>query len=157
MGMILLEGSMEHMSLLLGGSVFNNIFYRLMGASVGKNAYIEGRALEYDLLSVGEGATVGRETYPQCHTVERLVIRNAPVTLESSATMRSRSVIMPGATLSKGSCLQEFSLLLKGEVTGTNEVWWGNPASRRPPGVYSSFDLNLKDEQCVSFSSLELI
>ena len=99
MGMILLNGSMEHMSLLLGCSVFNNIFYRLLGASVGKNAYIEGGALEYDLLSVGEGATVGRETYPQCHTVERLVICNAPITLESSATMRSGSVIMPGATL----------------------------------------------------------
>lgn len=129
--MILLLDTIEDMQHFIDGTVFNNVFHRMLGATVGSNAYIDGgRALEYDLLHVGEGVAIG-DCNPQAHTVERHVIRHAMITLQENSTMRQNAIVMPGAVLGVGTSLRENGLLLKGEETGRGEVWMGNPATRR--------------------------
>ena len=52
------------------GTVLAVWFYRAMGACVGARACVHGKALEFDLLNVAEGASIGRLCDTTCHTVE---------------------------------------------------------------------------------------
>ncbi|KAH8063265.1 hypothetical protein JL722_2429 [Aureococcus anophagefferens] len=98
------------------GTVFAAYFYRLMGADVDDTSTLLGKALEFDLLTVGPGASVGRLCDATCHTVENMVIKLAPVKIGARADVRSRAVVMPGGTLSDGATLLQNSLTLKGEL-----------------------------------------
>jgi len=48
--MMNVKGALSPLAENLQGTVFNSWYYRMMGAKVGKNAYLAGLALEYDLL-----------------------------------------------------------------------------------------------------------
>ena len=134
--MFLTEEVVVELQAVFHGTIFFNWYLRAMGATVGNDVWFVGSALEYDLLHLGDGATVG-ECVPQAHTVERFVIRNALVTVEMGATMSSGSLVMPGATLGEGTRLHQGALVMKGEATGRGEYWAGNPASsvKRPHHV----------------------
>jgi hypothetical protein len=110
------------------GTVFAAYFYRLMGADVDDTSTLLGKALEFDLLTVGPGASVGRLCDATCHTVENMVIKLAPVKIGARADVRSRAVVMPGGTLSDGATLLQNSLTLKGELAPPKTVWAGLPA-----------------------------
>jgi len=110
------------------GTVFAAYFYRLMGADVDDTSTLLGKALEFDLLTVGPGASVGRLCDATCHTVENMVIKLAPVRIGARADVRSRAVVMPGGTLSDGATLLQNSLTLKGELAPPKTVWAGLPA-----------------------------
>merc|ERR1719235_820922 len=65
------KGSMSHLAESLQGTPFQAWYYRMMGAKIGKRAYIAGICLEYDLLEVGDGGAINEECDTTAHTVER--------------------------------------------------------------------------------------
>ena len=69
MVMMLLAGAAEDVIDSLGGTAWMAIYYRLMGARVGKDCCLFGLALEYDLLTLGDRVAVGWECDTTCHTV----------------------------------------------------------------------------------------
>ena len=110
------------------GTVLAVWFYRAMGASIGHRACVHGKALEYDLLNVADGASIGRLCDTTCHTVENMVIKLADVSIGRAADVGARSVVMPGASLGDGASLLPHSLVLKGEAAPAGSTYAGLPA-----------------------------
>merc|ERR1719253_295257 len=128
--MLNFKGAMAPLSHLLSGTAYNIWFYRLMGAKVGKDAYLDGIALEYDLLEVGSRAAINADCDATAHTVERMVLKMAYVRVGEDSAMLPGSVVMPGGLLEPGALLLERSQVLKGDVVRTGEVYAGQPAQR---------------------------
>jgi len=128
--MLNFKGAMAPLAEHLCGTAFQIWFYRLMGAKVGRNAYLAGLALEFDLLEVGDGAAVNAECDCTAHTVERMVLKMAHVRAERGSALLPGSVVMPGGLLEQGALLLERSQVLKGDVVRVGEVWAGQPAQR---------------------------
>jgi len=133
--MLNFKGAMAPLADHLAGTAFQNGYYRLMGAKIGRNAYLSGIALEFDLLEVGDGAAINDDCDATAHTVERMVLKMAPVRIEPSSAMLPGSVVMPGGLLEKGALLLERSQVLKGDVVRAGEVWAGQPAQKIVHGV----------------------
>ena len=110
------------------GTVLAVWFYRAMGASIGHRACVHGKALEYDLLNVADGASIGRLCDTTCHTVENMVIKLADVSIGKASDVGARSVVMPGASLGDGASLLPHSLVLKGEAAPAGSTYAGLPA-----------------------------
>jgi acetyltransferase-like isoleucine patch superfamily enzyme len=113
---------------IFNGSVYVIWMYRAFGSKIGENACLLGSPLEFDLLEVGECATVGLDCDVTCHTVEMMVIKLAPVIVGPGATIRNGSVLMPGGEMEPCSVLLDQSQVLKGETVPAGEVWAGLPA-----------------------------
>jgi acetyltransferase-like isoleucine patch superfamily enzyme len=128
--MLNFKGAMAPLADHLTGTAFQIWYYRAMGAKIGKNAYIAGIALEFDLLELGDGAAINDDCDATAHTVERMVLKMAPVKVEANASIFPGSVVMPGGLMEKGSLLLERSQVLKGDVVRAREVWAGQPAKR---------------------------
>jgi amino acid adenylation domain-containing protein len=114
----------------MGGTVFSPLFFRAMGAKVGKDACIFGSAMEFDLLQIGAYASVGDDCDLTNHTVENMVIKLAPTKIGRNATMRAGAIVMPGGVMQDNSCLMEVSVVLKGEVVSSGLTYAGLPADR---------------------------
>ena len=110
------------------GTVLAVWFYRAMGASIGHRACVHGKALEFDLLQVADGASIGRLCDTTCHTVENMVIKLADVSIGKASDVGARSVVMPGASLGDGASLLPHSLVLKGEAAPAGSTYAGLPA-----------------------------
>ena len=126
--MMTLLGPVYPLLSAFNGTWYAAAYYRLMGADAGENAFIWGKLLEFDLLTVGAGGSIGRLCDATCHTVENMVIKLAPVKVGARADVRARSVVMPGGTLGDGATLLQNSLTLKGEFAAERTVWAGLPA-----------------------------
>jgi hypothetical protein len=116
--MVLME-TVDNVLDLLAGTPFAVWVYRMFGAHIGEGTCLMGSPLEFDLLHVADRGTV-----------ERMVIKLAPVTVGKGGTMRNASMLMPGATLGERASILELSQVLKGEAAGAGEVWAGLPAQR---------------------------
>ena len=113
----------------LQGTIFANIYYRAMGASVGTNACILANGiLEADLISIGDEVSIGRDHIFTAHTIENMLIKMEPVRHLRGSTVRNRSFVLPGCTMERHSTLLENSYTLKGETIPAGERWSGTPA-----------------------------
>eukprot|EP00425_Heterocapsa_triquetra_P036026 CAMPEP_0195079106 /NCGR_PEP_ID=MMETSP0448-20130528/21115_1 /TAXON_ID=66468 /ORGANISM="Heterocapsa triquestra, Strain CCMP 448" /LENGTH=1754 /DNA_ID=CAMNT_0040111911 /DNA_START=38 /DNA_END=5302 /DNA_ORIENTATION=+ len=130
--MLNFKGAMAPLGDHLSGTAFQIWYYRLMGAKIGKNAYLSGIALEFDLLHVGNGAAINDDCDATAHTVERMVLKMAPVILEDNSAILPGSVVMPGGRMEQGALLLERSQVLKGDTVRAGEIWAGQPAQRIP-------------------------
>jgi len=110
------------------GTALYSAFLRSVGAKVGKDCTLFGFTMEFDLISIGDRASVGMDCDNTCHTVENMVLKMVPVTLGAYSTMQRHSFVMPGAELGEGATLFEESQVLKGEVVPSDEIWACNPA-----------------------------
>ncbi|CAE7225832.1 mycC, partial [Symbiodinium sp. CCMP2456] len=145
--MMILSGVMEDAVDALQGTEFLVWYYRLMGAKVGQNCCLFGLALEYDLLTMGDGCCVGWECDTTCHTVENMVIKLAPTVLESYTSMLPHSMVSPGAVLHEGAVVLENSQVLKGEQVPADECWAGLPASSCGPVGALSMEVQEEDQK----------
>jgi len=131
---LMVSSTFNHMEGFHGTALYS-AFLRAMGAEVGRDCTLFGFTLEFDLLHIGDRASVGHDCDNTCHTVENMVLKMVPVRLGSHSTMQRHSFVMPGAELGPGAALLEESQVLKGEAVPEDEVWAGNPAEplRAPP------------------------
>jgi non-ribosomal peptide synthetase-like protein len=130
------KGAMAPLSEHLQGTAFQAWYYRIMGATVGKNCYLAGLALEYDLLHLGDGVAINEDCDTTAHTVERMVLKMAPVRAQRCSSLQAGAVVMPGGVMEEGALLLEHSQVLKGDTVPADEVWGGLPA--RKVGVFSA-------------------
>lgn len=117
------------------------LYLRLMGANVGRDAYIDTLAItEYDQVDVGESATVNRYACIQTHLFQDRVMQIGPSRIGSGSTMGPRSAVLPDTVMGSDTHLGMRSVLLRGEVLADGTRWVGVP-------VVPSPDL-LVDEPC---------
>jgi non-ribosomal peptide synthetase-like protein len=113
----------------LAGTPLLGIFYRLMGAKIGKNVYLAtDNCLAYDLLEIGDDSSVGEESSLTGCTVEDGRLRIGPVKIGCRTFVGARAVVREHAQIGDDAELEDLSMLPRGAVIPSGEHWQGSPA-----------------------------
>ena len=114
---------------LFSGTPFINIYFRLMGAKIGKDVYMGTDQIRiFDLLHVGENTSISRQANLLGYAVRdgELIIGN--ITIGTNCFVGACSVISENSGMEDNSSLSELSLLSSGEIIPENDFWLGSPA-----------------------------
>ena len=102
---------------------------RWFGARIGRRTWLGTTYLtEFDLVRVGDDATIGTEVSLQTHLFEDRVMKMSVVTVGDGATVGTRAIVLYDAVVGDGVSLGSLSLLMKGEHLGSRTSWRGIPA-----------------------------
>jgi non-ribosomal peptide synthetase-like protein len=113
---------------LATGSPWLNLWFRAMGARVGRGVWCETYWLpEPDLVDLGDGATVNQGSVVQTHLFHDRLLATETVRLRRGSTLGSNSVILPAAGLGKHATVGPVSLVMRGEMVPDKTRWIGNP------------------------------
>ena len=114
---------------LLVGTPFLPPVLRWFGVRVGKRTWIGTTYItEFDLVEIGDDATVGLEASLQTHLFEDRVMKMSVVTIKPGATIGTRSIVLYDSVVGDDVCLGSLSLLMKGEHLTAGSRWRGIPA-----------------------------
>jgi non-ribosomal peptide synthetase-like protein len=108
------------------------IFWKFMGAKVGKGSKIDPDVLlfEGDLLEIGDNCRIEEEATLLCHKFSNGGLELAPVIIPSKTFVGSRAVILPGCKfMDEGICIKPLTHVLPSEEL-TAGTWHGSPAEK---------------------------
>ena len=113
----------------LAGTPLMSAYYRLLGARVGKGAFLDLRQIDApDLVTIGAGAVISEGVMLATTSVERGLLRIGSVEIGDDAVLGSVTVIGRGARIGRGAVLEDLSSLGAGQTQPDGEVWSGSPA-----------------------------
>ena len=116
------------------GTPLLNIYLRLMGATIGRNAHLASDDLSaFDLVSIGEHTTLGIESSLTNCTVEDGWLKLGTIDIGPDCVIGIRSVIGHNTVMEAGSTLGDLSMLPPGSHVPAGESWLGSPAHPLPP------------------------
>jgi non-ribosomal peptide synthetase-like protein len=117
--------------LILDGTPFKNLTWRLQGVRIGKRVFDDGCAIvEKTLVSIGDHCTLGVRSIVQAHSQESGAFKSDRIAIGAGCTLGIASLVHYGATMGDGAVLAPDSFLMKGEQVPAYERWGGNPAER---------------------------
>ncbi len=104
------------------------LYFRAMGARVGKRLWFESIALtEYDLVTLGDDVVMNHHGCVQTHLVHDRLFRTGPSVLDAGVTVGSESAVLLDTHLGAGSVIGPRSLVLRGERIPARSRWHGVP------------------------------
>ena len=107
-----------------------NIYYKLMGAKIGKSVQILTDSLnDAHMVTLGDGVVVGGNSTINGHLVERGEIVLAPVKVGNNAVIGGGSIVQPGCTIGEGAVVASRAVVPKWTEIPAGEAWGGIPAS----------------------------
>ena len=107
-----------------------NIYYKLMGAKIGKSVQILTDSLnDAHMVTLGDGVVVGGNATINGHLVERGEIVLAPVKVGNNAVIGCGSIVQPGCTIGEGAVVASRAVVPKWTEIPAGEAWGGIPAS----------------------------
>ncbi len=113
----------------LDGTPLLNLYYRLMGAQIGRDVFIGSFTLTtFDVFTVGNGSSIGINSSVDGASVEGGMLRIEPVTIGSNCWVGSRCALGAGSVLEDGTGLDDLSMLSDGARVPAGHVWQGSPA-----------------------------
>jgi non-ribosomal peptide synthetase-like protein len=117
---------------LFVGSPLYLLYLRALGAKIGPGALILSRRIPVctDLLTIGAGTVLRRETTFYCYRAQSGRIEIGPVTLGRNAYVGEMSVLDIETAMGDGAQLGHASALLRGHRVPAGERWHGSPAQR---------------------------
>lgn len=116
------------------GSASNTPFYgvlmRAVGARVGNGCHIGSISVnaEFDLVELGDHATVGLDVHLATSVVERGLLCLRAVHIGSHTHIGSNSVLEGGSRVEEGGELQAMSMLPNGHRVPHGQCFYGSPA-----------------------------
>ncbi|MEV6904309.1 Pls/PosA family non-ribosomal peptide synthetase [Amycolatopsis sp. NPDC051372] len=117
---------------LFVGSPLYALYLRALGAKIGRGAVIFSRNLPVctDLLSIGDGAVIRKDSFFNGYRAHDGVIRTGAVSIGRDALVGEATVLDIGASLGDGAQLGHSSALHVGQAIPAEERWAGAPAQR---------------------------
>jgi non-ribosomal peptide synthetase-like protein len=117
---------------LLAGSPLYGLYLRALGARVGSRVLILSRDIPVctDLLTIGAGTVIRRETSFQCYRAQAGRIEIGPVTIGRHAYVGEMAVLEINTAMGDSAQLGHSSALLRGQSIPAGERWHGSPARR---------------------------
>ncbi|MEM0333096.1 MAG: DapH/DapD/GlmU-related protein [Candidatus Aenigmatarchaeota archaeon] len=111
-------------------SSINNIFYKIMGAKIGKNVIINTTGI-YDphLLEIGDNTVIGGDAIIIGHSAEGNKLIVAPIKIGKNVTIGQYTTILPGAIISDNVTIGAMSLVPKFKKIKKG-IWGGVPIRR---------------------------
>ncbi|MFG1654383.1 Pls/PosA family non-ribosomal peptide synthetase [Micromonospora sp. NPDC049275] len=115
------------------GTPLLTAWLRTLGAKIGRGVWLETYWLpEYDLVRLGDGATVNRGCVVQTHLFHDRVMSMDEVTLGAGATLGPHGIVLPGASIGARTTVGPGSLVTRGDAVPCDSRWWGNPITTWP-------------------------
>ena len=112
------------------GSPMYNLWARLMGCEIGQSVWCETWWLpEFDLIKIGDRATINRGTVLQTHLFHDRVMALENVTAKAGSTLAPNSFMLPGSSLGERTSILPGSLVLRRDAIPADSVWAGNPVA----------------------------
>ncbi len=106
---------------------------RLFGLKIGRRVWLDTTYVtEFDLVSIGDDAAIGRATSLQTHLFEDRVMKMSAIRVGTSAEIGPRSVLLYDSHVHAGARLDALSLVMKGESLPACTEWRGIPAQLAP-------------------------
>jgi non-ribosomal peptide synthetase-like protein len=116
--------------LILDGTPFKNLTWRLQGVRIGKRVFDDGCAIvEKTLVSIGDHCTLNVRSIVQAHSQESGAFKSDRIAIGSGCTLGIASLVHYGATMGDDAVLAPDSFLMKGEEVPAHARWGGNPAA----------------------------
>ncbi|HKI34046.1 MAG TPA: Pls/PosA family non-ribosomal peptide synthetase [Gemmataceae bacterium] len=120
----------------LAGTPLLNLYYRLLGAKIGRGAYLgSDECFCFDLLAVGDGSSLGSDASLLGYAVEDGLLKLGPIAVGRRCYVGNSSVIREHASMGDESVLEDLSLLPTGVYVPAGEHWAGSPARPLPDGT----------------------
>lgn len=125
-----------HVVRILAGALFRGspiwtAYLRLAGARLGRRVYINSLALsDYNLLEFGDDVVIGEGVHLSGHTVERGLLKTAPVRLGRNVTIGVGSIIDIGVEAGDGCQIGALSFVPKHAQLDAGGVYAGIPVHR---------------------------
>jgi len=113
------------------GTNLMNIFLRLTGAKVGKNAYINTSAISaFDLLTIGENVSICTDSHLRGYTIADGYITIGTIEIEDDSFVGTRCCLSQNSLMGRNSSIEDLTLVPEWSVIPQNENWGGSPAVR---------------------------
>ncbi|MFI0812381.1 Pls/PosA family non-ribosomal peptide synthetase [Streptomyces echinatus] len=114
----------------LAGTPLYVLYLRALGARIGKGVTILSRSVPVctDLLTVGAGTVIRKESFFLGYRAHAGLIQTGPVTLGRDVYIGEKTVLDIGTTMGDGSQLGHSSGLHSGQTVPDGEHWHGSPA-----------------------------
>ena len=119
--------------LLFTGSPLYPLYLRALGAKIGPGVVIltQHPPICTDLLTIGAGTVIRRDSFLTCYRAEAGVIRTGPVTIGTGAFVGQAAVLDIDTSLGDGAQLGHGSALYQGQAVPAGERRQGTPAEQR--------------------------
>ena len=112
----------------LEGTLWLNVYLRLMGMKIGKRVALSGgfsQVVDPDMISIADDATVS--AIFQAHTFEDRVLKIDKVTIGPGATLGHGTVPLYGANIGAGTHVTTNSVIMKEETLLPGRTYTGAP------------------------------
>ncbi|WP_432184252.1 Pls/PosA family non-ribosomal peptide synthetase [Streptomyces tendae] len=115
---------------LFTGSPLYPLYLRALGAHVGRGVTYLSRSLPVcaDLLTIGDGTVVRKDSLISCYRAHDGMIETGPVTLGRDSVVSEATVLDIGTRLGDGARLGHASSLHTGQHVPDGAHWHGSPA-----------------------------
>jgi non-ribosomal peptide synthetase-like protein len=118
---------------------------RLMGCKIGKWCYIETTFFsEFDLVRVGDYAALNLGSTLQTHLFEDRVMKSDVLTVGEGCSVGNMAIVLYSTVMERGSSLGPLSVLIKGETLPEMSRWGGIPSLPRTQFRSTSWSLGKK-------------
>jgi non-ribosomal peptide synthetase-like protein len=117
---------------LLVGSPLYGLYLRALGAKIGPGVVILSRRIPVctDLLMIGAGTVIRKESTFLCYRARAGRIEIGPVTIGRDAYIGETTVLDIETSIGDGAQVGHSSALLSGQSVPVGERWHGSPAQR---------------------------
>jgi len=112
----------------LEGTLWLNVYLRMMGMKIGKRVALSGgfsQVVDPDMISIADDATVS--SIFQAHTFEDRVLKIDKVTIGPGATLGHGTVPLYGANIGAGTHVTTNSVIMKEETLLPGKTYTGAP------------------------------
>jgi acetyltransferase-like isoleucine patch superfamily enzyme len=108
-----------------------NLFYRGMGAKIGKNVLIgTDRIWDCDLVEIGDGCVIGGNVAINAHIGQGQKGRLRRVHIGNRVTIGANTFVMPGVVIEDDVLVGPNSVIPMGKRLKENSVYWGMPVEQ---------------------------
>jgi non-ribosomal peptide synthetase-like protein len=123
----------------LAGTPMIRTYYRMLGATIGRDAYIGDVSIDApDLVTIGDGAIVNDGAVLASTSVERGLFRVGTVDVGAHAFIGNMTAVGRNAIIGDGAVLKDLSALPAGKSIPAGECWNGSPARANGPAPEQS-------------------
>lgn len=125
-----------HVVRMLVGTFFRSsplwtMYMRLNGAKIGRGVYINSLSIsDHNLLEFGDGVVIGEDVHLSGHTVERGIVKTAPVKLGNGVTVGLGSMVGIGVEAGDGCTIGALSVVPKHTTLDPRTTYAGVPVKR---------------------------
>ncbi|WP_454782738.1 Pls/PosA family non-ribosomal peptide synthetase [Legionella sp. WA2022007384] len=117
----------------LVGSPLAGIYYRLLGAKIGKNCYLGSMQISaHDLLTIGDNTSIGADSRLNGYIIEDGWLKIGSINIGNNCYIGSRAVVGLNTQLEDHAILDEMSMLPDQGLIPQGSYFSGSPAM---PGI----------------------